>query len=66
MDENVLYDYDLDMSYAIKTSVYTLDDKYYRVYYLTSPYDPPELREGPCEVKPIEETITITKYVECK
>lgn len=59
-----LYDYDLEKSYTIQEAVYTIDGKYYNLLYIRSPYDEDELWQEPYEVIPVEETVTITKYVE--
>lgn len=44
--------------------IYLLDDKYYSITYNSNPYSEDELLEHSKEVKPVEETITIIKYVE--
>lgn len=44
--------------------IYILDDKYYSIVYNSNPYSEDELAEYSKEVKPIKETITITKYIE--
>ena len=44
--------------------IYTLDDKYYSIVYSSNLYSEDELVENSKEVKPVEEVITRTKYIE--
>lgn len=44
--------------------IYTLDDKYYSIIYSANLNSEDELVDYSREVKPVEETVTIIKYVE--
>lgn len=57
-----LYDYDLEKGYVIQEVVYTMDGRYYRMFYTDSINYDSEVWQEPYEVYPVEETITITKY----
>lgn len=61
--ENKVLDFDLEKGYSIREAIYTVEGKYYAIIYYSDPYNDPELEEGPVEVHPITETITVTKYV---
>lgn len=58
---SIIYDkidsYDLEDMYAIREVVYTLDEKYYRLYYKESYEWADELYQDPYEVTPVEKTI---------
>lgn len=57
-----LYDYDLEKGYVIQEVVYTMDGRYYRMFYTDSINYDSEVWQEPYEVYPVEETVTITKY----
>lgn len=44
--------------------IYSLDDKYYSISYMYYPDSENVLRTNSKEVKPVEKTVTIIKYVE--
>lgn len=50
--------YDLEKMYAIRDVVFTLDGRYYKLYYRESYCDTNKLEQGPYEVYPVEKTIT--------
>lgn len=58
-----LYEYDLEKGYTIQEAIYTIDGKYYDLLYIRNLYDDSEVWQEPYEVYPIEETVTITRYV---
>lgn len=60
--EDELDECDLEKSSAIRRAVYTINNKYYELYYVESPYNDFMLWQEPYEVYPVEETITITRY----
>lgn len=49
--------YDLEDMYAIRSAVFTLDNKYYRLFYRESYCNANQLEQGPYEVYPVEKTI---------
>lgn len=55
--------YDLEKMYVAKISIFTLDEKYYRLGYRELFSYGSILASEPHEVYPIEETIKVTKYV---
>lgn len=57
-----LYYYDLEKGYVIQEVVYTMDGRYYRMFYTDDINYNPEVWQEPYEVYPVEETVTITKY----
>lgn len=61
---NKVDEYDLEKSSVIRRAIYTINNKYYELYYVENPYSDPELWQEPTEVVPIEKTVTITEYVE--
>lgn len=61
--ENNLEYYDLEKGYVERVVIYTLDNKFYKIYYYAGPDLGYELRSGPYEVIPVKETVEITKYV---
>lgn len=58
---DTIVNYDLEYGYAEREVIYTLDGKYYKLYYFDCCYEY-ELAEGPLEVYPVEKIIT--EYVE--
>lgn len=61
---NEVDEYDLEKSSVIRRAIYTINNKYYELFYIENFYCGPLLWQEPTEVVPIEKTITITEYVE--
>lgn len=59
---SVIYDkvdsYDLEDMYVIREVVFTIDEKYYRLYYKESYENANRLYAAPYEVYPVEKTVT--------
>lgn len=59
---SVIYDevdsYDLEDMYVIREVVFTIDEKYYRLYYEESYENANRLYSPPYEVYPVEKTVT--------